>query len=96
MNVPNVALQDVRGWCHTVTGSAPPRSLTTADLVPKEGHAGTYRVQMSWGEPGVLPEDTDGGAVMAGKVSLTWLNRLHDETPPADDWAAKALANLFS
>jgi len=29
-------------------------------------------------------------------VSLTWLNRLHDETPPADDWAAEALANLFS
>jgi 5'-nucleotidase len=95
VNVPNVALQDVRGWCHTVTGSAPPRSLTTADLVPKEGHAGTYRVQMSWGEPGVLAEDTDGGAVMAGKVSLTWLNRLHDEVPPANDWAAEALASLL-
>ena len=95
VNVPNVALQDVRGWCHTVTGSAPPRSLTTADLVPKEGHAGTYRVQMSWGEPGVLAEGTDGGSVMAGKVSLTWLNRLHDEAPPADDWAAEALASLL-
>ena len=95
VNVPNVALQDVRGWCHTVTGSAPPRSLTTADLVPKEGHAGTYRVQMSWGEPGVLAEDTDGGSVMAGKVSLPWLNRLRDEAPPADDWAAEALASLL-
>ena len=55
----------------------------------------TYISTLSWGERGVLAEDTEGGAVMAGKVSLTWLNRLHDEVPPADDWAAEALASLL-
>ena len=95
VNVPNVPLDEVRGWRYTVTGSAPPRSLTTAELVPKEGHAGSYRVDMHWGEPGDLPKDTDGGAVMAGMVSLTHLNRLHDEVPPTDDPAARGLDDLL-
>ena len=95
VNVPNLALDELRGWRHTVTGSAPPRSLTTAGLVPKEGHVGTYRVEMDWGEPGDLPPETDGGAVMAGYVSLTWLNRLHEEPPPAYDPAADGLARLL-
>ena len=95
VNVPNVPLDELKGWRHTVTGSAPPRSLTTAELIPKEGHVGSYEVQMHWGEPGVLAEDTDGGAVMAGHVSLTWLNRLHDEIPPDEDPAARGLAGLL-
>jgi len=95
VNVPNVPLDEVAGWRHTVTGSAPPRSLTTAELVPKEGHVGSYEVQVRWGDPGDLPEDSDGGAVMAGHVSLTWLNRLHEEVPPDDDPAARGLARLL-
>tara|TARA_B100001146_G_C16136963_1_gene414994 strand:+ start:91 stop:912 length:822 start_codon:yes stop_codon:yes gene_type:complete len=95
VNVPNLALDELRGWRHTVIGSAPPRSLTTTGLVPKEGHVGTYRVEMDWGEPGDLPPETDGGAVMAGYVSLTWLNRLHEEPPPAYDPAADGLARLL-
>ena len=95
VNVPNLAVDELKGWRHTVTGSAPPRSLTTAGLVPKEGHAGTYRVEMDWGEPGDLPPETDGGAVMAGYVSLSWLNRLQDEPPPEGDPAAEGLARLL-
>ena len=95
VNVPNLPLDEVRGWLYTVTGSAPPRSLTTAELVAKEGHAGSYRVDMHWGDPGDLPEETDGGAVMAGMVSLTYLNRLHDEAPPTDDPAAHGLDDLL-
>jgi 5'-nucleotidase len=95
VNVPNIPLGELQGWRHTVTGSAPPRSLTTADMVPKEGHAGSYRVEMHWGEAGELPVDTDGGAVMAGLVSLSRLNRLHDEPPPADDPAARGLDGLL-
>jgi hypothetical protein len=70
--------------------------MATAGLVPKEGHAGTYRVEMDWGEPGDLPPETDGGAVMAGYVSLSWLNRLHDEPPPEGDPAADGLTRLLS
>ena len=95
VNVPNMPVDEVSGWRYTVTGSAPPRSLTTAELVPKEGHAGSYRVDMHWGEAGDLPEDTDGGAVMAGMDSLTYLNRLHDETPPTDRPAARGLDDLL-
>ena len=95
VNVPNMPVDEVSGWRYTVTGSAPPRSLTTAELVPKEGHAGSYRVDMHWGEAGDLPEDTDGGAVMAGMVSLTYLNRLHDEPPPTDSPAARGLDDLL-
>ena len=95
VHVPNMPVDEVSGWRYTVTGSAPPRSLTTAELVPKEGHAGSYRVDMHWGEAGDLPEDTDGGAVMAGMVSLTYLNRLHDETPPTDSPAARGLDDLL-
>ena len=43
----------------------------------------------------LLAVGTVGGSGMAGKVSLTWLNRLHDAAPPADDWAAEALASLL-
>ena len=95
VHVPNLPVDEVSGWRYTVTGAAPPRSLTTAELVPKEGHAGSYRVDMHWGEAGALPEDTDGGAVMAGMVSLTYLNRLHDETPPTDSPAARGLDDLL-
>ena len=95
VNVPNVPLDELEGWRHTVTGSAPPRSLTTAELVAKEGHVGSYEVRVHWGEPGDLPGDSDGGAVMAGHVSLTWLNRLHDESPPGDDPAARGLTGLL-
>ena len=95
VNVPNLPMDEVKGWRHTVIGSAPPRSLSTAQLVPKDGHAGTYRVEMHWGEPDELDMHTDGGAVMAGLVSLTWLNRLHEDAPPDDDPAARGLADLL-
>jgi len=95
VNVPNLPMDEVKGWRHTVIGSAPPRSLSTAQLVPKDGHAGTYRVEMHWGEPDELDMHTDGGAVMAGLVSLTWLNRLHEDAPPDDDPAARGLSDLL-
>jgi broad specificity polyphosphatase/5'/3'-nucleotidase SurE len=95
VNVPNLEMCEIQGWRHTVIGPALPRSLGTAGLVPKEGHKGTYRVEMDWGEAGDLPPDTDGGAVMDGYVSLSWLNRLQDEPPPEDDPAASGLARLL-
>ncbi len=95
VNVPNVELDRVKGWRHTVTGTTPPRSLTTATLIPKKDQVGSYQVGMQWGEPGDLPLHTDGGAVMAGMVSLTWLNQLHEEPPPEIDVAARGLNDLL-
>ena len=50
--------------------------MASAKLEPKPGHEESFRVKMSWGDPAELPEGSDGGAVMAGFVSLTRLDGL--------------------
>jgi len=69
----------------------PPRALTEAHLEPKAGHEGSFRVVMSYGAPNPLPAHLDGGAVMDGYVSLSWLSRLVDQRPDA---AAAALVEV--
>lgn len=76
VNVPNRPLAEIKGWRFTEVGTIPPRTMAVATLEPKEGHEGTYRVAMSWGDPVPLPPETDGGAVEDGYVSVTWLSRL--------------------
>jgi hypothetical protein len=48
--------------------------------VPKPGHDNVFDVQMEWGDPQVLPDDTDSGAVEAGYVSITALSRIADDS----------------
>jgi 5'-nucleotidase len=81
INVPNLPLDGIKGWRHTNVGLLPPRTVTEATLVPVEGDEGAFRVVMDWGaEINVLPEDTDGGAVEAGFVSIANLTRMvHEE-----------------
>ncbi len=83
INVPDLALDDIKGWRHTAVGLLPPRTVTEARLEPIEGDEGAFRVMMDWGEKvNVLPEDTDGGAVEAGYVSIANLTRMiHEERP---------------
>ena len=73
INVPGRELGDVKGWKRTEVGIEPPRSMATAKLEPRPGHADAFRVKMDWGGVIELPEHTDGGAVMAGWVSVGWL-----------------------
>jgi hypothetical protein len=40
------------------------------------GHEDAYLVRMAWGEPVVLPVDTDGGTVERNTVSITYLSRI--------------------
>ncbi len=80
INVPNLSIEDLKGWKFTEVGGPPPRTMSTAELEPKPGHEGSFRVKMSWGDPAELPIETDGGAVMAGFVSLTWLNAFAAES----------------
>jgi 5'-nucleotidase len=84
VNVPNVSFDEIKGWRRTTVGVLPARAMRVAGLEPKHGHEGTFTVEMDWGEAVELPIETDGGAVQAGYVSVTWLNRLH-ETDPGDD-----------
>jgi 5'-nucleotidase len=81
LNVPNLPLADVRGWRRTVVGTVPPRTMATVRLEPKLGHEDSYKVHMHWGDPLDLPEETDGGTVERGYVSVTWLGRITASDP---------------
>ena len=88
INVPNLEMDEVKGWKRTEVGVQPPRSVATAELEPRPGHQDAFRVKMDWGEAVPLPEHTDGGAVMAGWVSLGWLSKLEAAEPPGGGPAA--------
>jgi 5'-nucleotidase len=76
VNVPNLPVEAIAGWRYAEVGTVPPRTMAIARLEPKVGHRGSYRVTMEWGDPVVLPPETDGGTVEAGYVSLSWLSRI--------------------
>jgi len=83
INVPNRRAADMEGWRRTRVGSEPPRSMAQAELTPKLGHDGAYHVEMQWGDAIDLPDDTDGGAVMRGYASVSWLGRIEAVDPGA-------------
>jgi 5'-nucleotidase len=83
VNVPNVPVDRLAGWRRVDVAALPPRTLADASLIPKEGHPGAFDVEMHWGDPLVLPLDTDSGAVEAGFVAVSALTRLVDD--PAVD-----------
>ena len=92
LNVPNLPLEQIKGWRRTEVAALPPRTLSHAELEPKLGHQDTFLVRMGWGDPVELPEDTDTGAVERGYVSVSYLSRLTDD-PTAD---LPALAARFA
>ena len=79
LNVPNRGLDELAGWRRTEVALLPTRTLAGATLIPKAGHDGAFDVQMDWGDPLVLPEDTDSGAVESGYVAITALSRILDD-----------------
>ena len=91
VNVPNLASADMKGWRYTEVAAVPPRTLVSATLEPKDGHADAYRVTMHYGDAVTLPIETDGGAVTAGYVSICALSKLSAE--PLDP-ALAALLDL--
>ena len=83
VNVPNLPIDEMKGWRHTEIGTLPPRAMATADLEPIAGHERAYQVKMSWGDEIRLPEGTDGGTIERDEVSITYLSRILPE--PRDD-----------
>jgi len=79
INVPNVALDDIEGWSITEVGQLPPRSMSNAALVARDGEPDEFDVDVTWGEPVDLPDHTDGGTIERGRVSVTYLTRLEAE-----------------
>jgi 5'-nucleotidase len=96
VNVPNCDLDDVKGWRQAAVGAIPPRVVKNVRLDPKFGHERAFHVRMDWGDPVLLPEDTDGGAVERGEVAITYLTRLAADDQADISAAAAALDQLLA
>lgn len=93
LNVPNLPLEQVKGWRRTTLADFPRRGVGSAELLAVEGATDSFRVRMVWGEAEEAPEGTDVGAVSAGLVSLSVLTRVAtDDAGPVA--AAGALDDL--
>ena len=84
LNVPNLELDEIRGWAHTEVGLLPPTSMSKATLVPRKLPSGElsheeFEIEVEWGDPRDLPEHTDGGAIERDLVSITYLGRMEAE-----------------
>ncbi|MEY2627870.1 MAG: 5-nucleotidase SurE, partial [Actinomycetota bacterium] len=73
-----------------------PRAMASARKELKEGHTNSYSVKLEIGDALPLPIDTDGGAVEAGEVSITFLSRLTHHDLEGETGAEAALANLLA
>ena len=72
INVPNLELDEIDGWELCEVGKEPPRSMASATLIPTDD-PNLFGVAERWGEPVVLPDHTDGGAVERDRISVTYL-----------------------
>jgi 5'-nucleotidase len=95
LNVPNLPLDEVRGWRYATLGRVPERAMASAELEAKEGHPGTFRVRMGWGDPVRLSPDTDGGTVANGQVAVTLLGGFEEREPAAAPAVGAALGKLL-
>ncbi|MGA9277132.1 5'/3'-nucleotidase SurE [Ilumatobacter sp.] len=96
LNVPDLPLDEIRGWKHGRVGVQPPRSVAAVDLTPIEGRDNAFKAVMSWGEKLDLDPETDGGLVEEGYVSISYLTRLEHEDRPDVAHADKAVEALLS
>lgn len=96
LNVPDLPVDEIKGWRHTEVGLQPPRAVASADLEPIEGRDGAFKVTMQWGEKLDLDPMTDAGTVEEGYVSVSYLSRLLHEDRPDVIHADQALAALLA
>ena len=77
LNVPNLPVEELKGWRWTQVGLTPPWAMTEAKLVPRADQpAGHYAIVTSWGEQFEQPADTDSAAVLEDLVSVSMLSRI--------------------
>jgi len=69
--------------------------MSTASLKPIGGSGGTYEVEFTYGDAIALPDHTDGGAVEAGYVSVSYLSRIADVDRDDAPCAEAALNSLL-
>jgi 5'-nucleotidase len=85
INVPNLNLDEIKGWRHATVAATPPRAICSATLEPITGKEGSFAIRMEYGDPIIAPSDTDSGAIERDEVAITYLSRLQPE--PRDDLA---------
>jgi 5'-nucleotidase len=77
LNVPNMPVEQIKGWRWTQVGLTPPWSMTEAKLIPRADEpAGYYAIETSWGEQLEQPGDTDSAAILEDHVSISMLSRI--------------------
>ncbi len=96
VNVPNLPVDQLRGWRHAEVGLLPPRAVVEATMDPIEGREGVFAVQFHWGDAIELPPETDGGAIERDEITISYLSRL--EAQPRTDLVAvdEALDGLIA
>jgi 5'-nucleotidase len=82
VNVPNLPVDQIKGWRHTTIGVLPPRAISKGRLEPVAGRDGVFAVRMEWGDAIELPPDTDGGAIERDEVTVSFLSRIVAEPRP--------------
>lgn len=84
VNVPDLPLDEIKGWRHAPIGRRPPVTVASAELAPIEGRDGAFSVAMKWGErtgPTPTPEvGTDTELIVDGYVAISYLTRLEHDT----------------
>ena len=97
INVPNLELDEIKGVRQTSVGSRVPRTMTTVDVTPKEGHEGSYYLKFNWGKMSTdeYSIDEDVGAVEAGYVSSTWLSPVTHTEVDGGIRAEEAMASFL-
>jgi 5'-nucleotidase len=96
VNVPNLPVDEIKGWRYCDIGRAPSRGLTGVRLEPRPGHERTFTVVMEAGDRNVLPPEVDGGAVEDGYVSLSWLSRIEHQPIDGTEGIDAALDTLLT
>ena len=94
VNVPNLELDQIRGWRFTELGDQPPRAIENIELRPTPDE-GTFRVSMSWGDENLQSPDVDAGAVMNDEISVSYLARIVALSPPPVSTLGEALDGLL-
>ncbi len=94
VNVPNLELDQIRGWRFTDIGTEPPRAIERVELesTPEER---TFRVSMSWGDEHHQSSEVDTGAVMNDEISVSYLSRIVAIPPPPASILGGALESLL-
>jgi 5'-nucleotidase len=98
INVPNLELSELKGVRRTEVGTRVPRTMTTVDVDPKEGHEDAFYLRFNWGkmDNDHYTVDEDVGAVENGWVSATWLSPTTGLDLPEGEPTEAAIASLLA